>query len=782
MTRIDRRTALAGITGAGAGLSLGGTATLAAGTPPRSPLGQWASDAHDLPCYVFAGDVPVNTVTPAGHAYPLEPDPAFLLGNDDLTLFTSASGMMQFVSGERGWVHLNAPSGAMPGNSAMLVVSQGGSSRTHNLLGLGGTCASARQATRSFGCGTARYRLTPQPGLTVDRILSVAPSMAGQRAQPAVVVTVRLTNSGSVPLDLDHIETVLSNPTIMLNRAPSGGVRPVDFVNKAQPLPGGHGIICAATATSHDPKLLTAIDVPSAYNLYPPALVLATATMAGGAPVEFSQHSVDGGAVALSARARFQLAPGTTRDIVLVVALKSQEAQPGALEQFVAALAPSPSGDWFRQAWAKVLAPLAQVPDPALRAELLWDGHALLAMATYAAYYRQTFIPQGMTYDYLMDLNSGPRDHLQHAMAAACFAPELARSSLLYTLSTMTDQGGIKFTVTGNGETASSTWSSSDQQLFLFYALSEYLRITHDWTILEEKTAYLPQEANLSGTVLHKLERAFVYLRDHVSTGPHGLVRLLTGDWNDQIYIGVPDDLYRDTAESQMNSAMVMAVMPPLIAQLNTYARTRPGEQAAAIKRLSHEMQVYSDRISQAMMRDMDGRTYARRAWLAPGKALGEDTMFLEPQSFLLQAPAFPIERKRALLREMQRRLIDGEALGPRQQEKPGSDGRIMSGTGENGGFWYSLSGQAIAGIASFDRKAALALLDRMTFRNFSRHHPDYWVGQWTAPDTLNAEAIGDLGGLPRPMDDGVWCKMANYCAHPHAWPIYCYFVIRDPA
>ena len=104
----------------------------------------------------------------------------------------------------------------------------------------------------------------------------------------------------------------------------------------------------------------------------------------------------------------------------------------------------------------------------------------------------------------------------------------------------------------------------------------------------------------------------------------------------------------------------------------------------------------------------------------------------------------------------------------------------MAPGTSENGGFWYSLGGQAIAGVATFDREAALAMLKRMTFRNFARHHPDYWVGRWTAPDTLNAESCGDLAGLPRPMNDGVFLKMANYCAHPHAWPIYAYFRIQD--
>ncbi|WP_425230375.1 GH36-type glycosyl hydrolase domain-containing protein [Sphingomonas sp.] len=552
------------------------------------------------------------------------------------------------------------------------------------------------------------------------------------------------------------------------------------FVNRARLLPGGDGVLCEATAVGDDPRLLTPIDTPNRYNLYPPSLVLMTAASAGSAPVTFEQRGTESGAVALSARSRMQLQPGETRDIVLVIALVSPGAALAPVAQFAAALAPSATGTWFREDWAGVLAPLGTVPDPTLRAELLWDGHALLAMSTYAAYYGQTFIPQGMTYDYHLDLNAGPRDHLQHAMAAAYFAPGLARSALLYTLCTMTEEGGIKFTVSGNGQTADSSWTTSDQQLFLLYALGEYLRITRDWSLLDVETPYLPRERQVSGTVLQKLERAFIYLRDHVGTGPHGLVRLLNADWNDQIYAGVATGKDRNAAESQMNSAMVMAVMPPLIEQLNRYVGTRPSDHAAAVRRLTRDMQLYVDAVTGAMMRDMAGRTFARRAWLGSGRALGDDDMYLEPQSFLLMAPGFPVERKRMLLREMQRRLIDGETLGPRQRERPAADGRMQPGTSENGGFWYSLAGQAVAGVATFDRAAALTLLDRMTFRTFSRRHPHYWVGQWTAPDTLNADAVGDIAGLPRPMDDGLWCRMASYCAHAHAWPIYSYFRIRD--
>ncbi|WP_425230376.1 hypothetical protein [Sphingomonas sp.] len=212
---VNRRTALAGMTAAGAVLSVRETAArVGGGSGSGSPLGGWDTDAHGLPVYGFTGDLPVETLTPSGHPYPLDPDPVFLLGNDYLTLFAFASGRLLFMSGEHGWVRLNEPARTAPGHAATLTVTENGATRTFDMIGMRGVCASGRQATRSFGCGTAHYRLTPQPGLVVERILSLAPTVAARRDGAAVIVTIRMTNVGLTPLGIDHVETVLSNPAI----------------------------------------------------------------------------------------------------------------------------------------------------------------------------------------------------------------------------------------------------------------------------------------------------------------------------------------------------------------------------------------------------------------------------------------------------------------------------------------------------------------------------------------------------------------------------------------
>jgi len=743
-----------------------------------SPIGHWSLDEAGLPTYRLEVDVPVVTTTPAGAPYPLEPDPYALIGNDGLSLFVHASGRFVAMSGERGWVRLNAATDEAASNGAALSVTRDGATTTHELLGEDGVAASSLDVERELGCGFARYAFAPLDGVAVTRTLGVAPSTASGRGAAAFVVGVRLTNTGSEPADVEHVETVLSHPFVGKNTSPDGSEPPFRFVTTAEALAGGQGVVATSTATSDDPGILTGLDEPNRYNLYPPALAL-LASPSSQVPVSFEQRVVASDAVELSARARVTLEPGESRDVVVVVGLLSPDDDVATLVAFASSL---PDDRTFRAGWATALAAFEQVEDPTLRSELTWDGHAILAMATWSAYHGHTVIPQGMTYDYVIEMFAAPRDHLQHAMAAAYFAPHLARETILYTLCKMTYQGEIKYMDFGNGDTSNSAWNTSDQQLYLFQTLGEYLRITGDTSILEATTAYLPREASFLGSTLDKLERAFAYLRDEVSTGPHGLVRLMNSDWSDMVFVDLSVHRYFGTAESQMNTAMAMAVMPTLVEQLDAYGAAADASTAERVARLTTSMNLYLARITAAMLRDMEGRTFARRVWLDRDTALGDATMDLEPQAFLLQAPDFPVERKRALWEAMSEQLLAGEVLGPRQREKPVVGGLMDPGVSENGGFWYALAGQTVVGVATFDTDAALGLVDRLTLRSFGAHYPDYWVGQWTGPDTINAEYCGDLAGLPRPDNDGLWSKFAAYCAHVHAWPVYGWFRTRDLA
>ena len=138
------------------------------------------------------------------------------------------------------------------------------------------------------------------------------------------------------------------------------------------------------------------------------------------------------------------------------------------------------------------------------------------------------------------------------------------------------------------------------------------------------------------------------------------------------------------------------------------------------------------------------------------------------------------VERKEELYNILKSRLMDDEVLGARQMENPilmeTEKGKIVAGESENGAFWFSLNSPLILGVNTFDKKESLKLLEKMTFNNFSEHFPDYWVGQWSNEDCVNSSK-SQYPGLSRPDP---YTKYPVYCSHPHAWPLYCYFIINS--
>ena len=775
----SRRTLLTGAAGLAVSSSFIGGPSCAAkattGLASTSALGGWTTDGLNLPAYQLTADLPLKTVDAAGKVYPLDPDPFFILGNYRLTLFPKASGLYRIVSGERGWTRLNEPPEGVEPNSADLQITRAGAVKTYELLGLTGVCAAGNRSHRQFGCGNARYELTPDKDIRITRTLSLAPSLDTDLGQPALVVSVQLTNTGRTPCGFVYRESVLSRVALGIELGTPEANKAVRFSNHVEVDAGRSFIISNATARANDPGIMLGRNEANKYNLYPASLILAYPDGAGqnrSSLAEFSSRDIEPGATHLDATVRGSLLKGESRTMVFVVGLAPNQ-NPSEILEFAAKLGTPAEGVYFGKDWQASLTKFSTLSDPVFRRELTWNSHALLAMATYNSFYDETFIPQGMTYDYQMDLTAAPRDHLQHSMAAAYFRPTLAKSTIRYVLNKMTEQGEIKYTDFGFGKTSNSAWNTSDQQLYLFQALGEYLRITGDYAFLDEKTTYLPHQAGLTGTVLEKTERAMTYLREEVGTGPHGLVRLMNSDWSDMVFADHSVLKYFFTAESHMNSAMVMAVMPNLTRQVEAYGKIANASQSTTAKRLTASLNLYTDRISKAFLADYGDRTFSRRLYFDAQTPFGDDNMHAEPQALLLQAEGFPVERKRVLWGEVQKRILQGEVVGPRQRERPVQGGLIEPYVSENGGFWFTLGGQMITGLATFDKPAALSVLRMMTFENFAKHYPTYWTGLWSAADTINAVPSGPIAGLPRPDNGGLWTTFASYCAHAHAWPIY---------
>ena len=64
-----------------------------------------------------------------------------------------------------------------------------------------------------------------------------------------------------------------------------------------------------------------------------------------------------------------------------------------------------------------------------------------------------------------------------------------------------------------------------------------------------------------------------------------------------------------------------------------------------------------------------------------------------------------------------------------------------------------------------------------MTLENFSKSFPEYWSSYWAAADNQESSLIPEEGLPDQSLE---YWSIPVYCAHPHAWILYCYYKINE--
>ncbi len=715
-------------------------------------LGEWLDDDYGLPAYHYTGPLRFAN-SPQRDGAPMIPDdPFFLIGNYRLTLFTHASGLYQILTGERAWGRMNQGDSPWGGANEAVIEFAG---QKHPLIGLDSPAASA--STKRFGVGFASYDYSLAP-LEITRRISVAPSTGAlNNGSSAFLVQVTLRNTGSAPIQLNYSESTRARYQQIFAEWN-------DFKHEVTwtPQPAEQsGNTVQVAFTAHAKRLLTFAPPGqmSRFEQFPPVLFV-RAISAGTTPTH------DSGSIGITSSLTLQ--PGQQRELAFIAGYKLDN---NTIDEICAQLSPAsskPFASSFAEAWRSKVPAFSNESDSTLRREMQWNAAALEALATWREYYDETVIPQGTVYDYIWGEMASSRDLAQQALPFCHTNPAIARSTLRFIMKRTLPDGNIQLNDQGFGWSASGAQQTSDQQLYFFLLLAEYLRATRDTSILTEQIGYYPLENSGRDTGLAHVRQAFLFLRDRVGVGTHGIVRRWNSDWNDMFgwwKSPVPYNTEFEIGESHMNSAMAIVILGDLASAIDAAHDPTAAELIAA-------MREYRTQLNEAFMRDLGDRQFPRRAWIDNRTPLGEDNMWLEPQGYTLLIPEFSADRKHALYTELQRRLLADQVMGPRQIEKPEPNSVTPPGTRENGGFWYALNGPVVLGVATFDRNAANDLLRRMTFANYAAHYPKYWTGLWSASDSLDS-TLQPTAGLS---------TMIPWCAHAHAWPLYCYLRLRSPA
>ena len=233
--------------------------------------------------------------------------------------------------------------------------------------------------------------------------------------------------------------------------------------------------------------------------------------------------------------ATFEVAPGEARELCFVLGYGQSQAH--ALElaaRYVAPGAVARAFDALGPVWDAMCAITTRTPDDAFDIMVnRWLPYQVTAARLWA---RSGFYQSSGAY--------GFRDQLQDVLALMHARPDLARAHLLRAAGRQFTTGDVQhWWHPENGEGVRTR--CSDDLLFLPYAVAAYVRATGDGSILDARVPFLeerllaPDEEDLFGAPKHGADEASIYehcvraLVQGTTSGPHGLPKIGTGDWND---------------------------------------------------------------------------------------------------------------------------------------------------------------------------------------------------------------------------------------------------------
>lgn len=413
--------------------------------------------------------------------------------------------------------------------------------------------------------------------------------------------------------------------------------------------------------------------------------------------------------------------------------------------------------------------------------EVSWHNYYLRGAITYDAFFREHIISQGCVYQYVMGFQGAARDPLQHTLPFIFSDPAIVRQVIRYTLKEIQPDGSIPYGIVGSGVPMPSEFLPSDQEMWLLWALSEYVLATRDRAFLDEKIPLYPHHEvqPTDPTVGELAMRSFRHLVDVIGVGEHGIMRVLMGDWNDGIVVSqVPNNLkaeVREKGESALNSAMASYVLAHYARLLRYLGDDKVADEAAT--------KAEAQRV--ALRAQWAGRWF-RRAWLGPHLGwLGNGHLWLEPQPWAIIGGVATPEQSATLVKSIDELVRKPSPIGAMIQSQATPTMTSPPGILENGGVWASINGTLIWALALKNGAMAWDEWKKNALTRHAEAYPEIWYGIWSGPDYFNS-VLSDHPGETQHADPHsknekersdtwgfAWTDCPVMCQHQHAWPLY---------
>jgi hypothetical protein len=418
--------------------------------------------------------------------------------------------------------------------------------------------------------------------------------------------------------------------------------------------------------------------------------------------------------------------------------------------------------------------------EPWVEREIRWHNYYLRSNITYDSFFGEHIISQSGIYQYVWGFQGAARDPLQHTLPFIFTQPEIAKQVIRYTLKEMQPDDSIPYAIVGSGVPMPERFMPSDQEMWLLWTAAEYVLSTRDKGFLEEKID--DDKRRYSGsagiTIREMLAHTYAHFTKVIGVGRHGLIRMLTGDYNDTVVDGKVAKEYIDEAYSQgesvLNAAMATYVLDYYARMLTFIGDTANAAQARA----------YAENQRSALGVNWTGRWF-RRAWLGPHEGwTGENRLWLEPQPWAIIGGAATLEQRRTLVTALNELVRKPSPIGAMMlsasKNVPGRKAEVP----DDGGVSPSVNGTLIWALALVDGAAAWDEWKKNCLTAHAENYPNIWYGIWSGPDSYNSvisQYPGQTVFTPRlpdgrksPADWGLnWTDFPVMNMHIHAWPLY---------
>ncbi|MBU1670295.1 MAG: hypothetical protein KKF41_14395 [Actinobacteria bacterium] len=679
-------------------------------------FGSWGTDGLGLPCFDLDPHVfdDPTLVLPAGGPG----DIWHQVGNDRLTATAHAGGRFTLYAFEGGPVALTGP---------------GGGSRWEVLTAAGAPAPVGTPEAVRWGTGYAEWRWS------TDRVTVTRTVTAPYGDLPCLVVDVRV--SAPEPVRVREVWTLRPYPLIpgpLMSRT-----RPV--FRDGQPLRWATWRLMFATSAAA--RRLT--DLLRALAGWSMPLSPHRDHGGSGAVVLASRHPgrstglvprlerdvfvsiVDAPGARIEASSR-RPAVSVTLAVPLgegggafsyTVGLAARGEVDGAVEEIRGSRGRGP------ECWAGAFS-TAIGSEPALQREASWHFYYLRS-ARVEEDLMGPYIPQGSAYGFVHGGQGAPRDYAFSAVPLACLDPPAASELLRVTARMMRPDGSTYYAHAGRGALGPPLVHSfpTDLSLFFMWALAEYVWASGDAEFLSERVPFGPGGGGGS-TMLDRALAAWRHTRDGVGTGPHGMLRVGSGDWSDPLALMVGDRrAFARDGESSFNTAMGAHVLPM---GADLLADSHPAD--------AREMRQYAASLRSCMEASWQGRWYPR-GYDGRGGVLGGEHLFLDAQVWCLIAGIGDAERCRTLSRTVHGLCEVPSPVGATILDRPHRVrlGILPPGWDCNGGVWAAMNSLLAWGYALREPGLALQCLKRQSLAAHATAYPRVWFGVWSGPDAYNS-------------------------------------------